>query len=343
MLVFHNQASLTPAEMGQLDEHIVGMEKLLEQPAWWHGDLFRGLVFDTNDVPGWYLCGLAVVERPESKIGYIQRHELAHVAIDRYCDAAARPPTLLIEGWAETQSGHPPGFLAAKRALGSGAAACVWLSLAAMTGCCMAVTATACTATISAGHSSTTSSACMEPWSSSNSTGPAGRKRSLPTSRGAPGDAGRAGRAVLGRRGPAGHRPSPVNWPSGLRVRRSPRGSIEKSGGSLLFHLWRSWIGRRSKRSRCTRESRFPIICEGRADYRVWGDDTRRRPTPLSQAVRDRRRTRTGDSQDIVRADEVRRWKLVAGRVGQRPTPTGGTIGITSAGSAETTTNADAN
>jgi hypothetical protein len=112
VLVFHDQASLTPAEMGQLDKHVVGMENLLKQTPGGMAYLFRGPVFDTNAAGGWYLCGLAVVERPENKIGYLERHELAHVVIDRYCSATARPPTLLIEGWAETQSGYPPGYLA---------------------------------------------------------------------------------------------------------------------------------------------------------------------------------------------------------------------------------------
>jgi hypothetical protein len=115
VLVLHGKAGDVSSELKQLDEHVVRMENLLEQSPAGTAHLFRGPVFDTNDAAGWYLCGLAVVERPEPKIGYIERHELAHVVIDRYCSATARPPTLLIEGWAEAQSGYAPGFLA-KRA-----------------------------------------------------------------------------------------------------------------------------------------------------------------------------------------------------------------------------------
>ena len=133
VLLFHDKPGEASGELGQLDEHVVRMENLLKQQPAGTAHLFRGPVFDTtDDAGGWYLCGLAVVDRPEPKIGYLERHELAHVLIDRYCDATARPPSLLVEGWAEAQSGYEHGFLA-KRA---------WqrrcrgerMSLAAMTG-----------------------------------------------------------------------------------------------------------------------------------------------------------------------------------------------------------------
>jgi hypothetical protein len=115
VMLFHAVGDKTGREMPMLDEHVVRMEGILGRQPDGTAHLFRGPVFSTTTVPGWYLCGVAAIESPDAKVGYIERHELAHAVIDRHCDSDAHPPSLLVEGWAESQGGYDSGFLA-KRA-----------------------------------------------------------------------------------------------------------------------------------------------------------------------------------------------------------------------------------
>lgn len=102
---------LTPYET-----HIVHLEETLGHQPGNTVRLARGPIFGhPEEGLGWYLCGLAINQRAQGDIDDIDRHELAHVIIDLHCGLQAHPPTVLVEGWAESQSGYPEGYLA-KRA-----------------------------------------------------------------------------------------------------------------------------------------------------------------------------------------------------------------------------------
>lgn len=112
VLLIHDADDEASQELGPLDEHIARMEKLLGQQPGGREHLFRGPVFSPVSAAGWYLCGVAIVENPLANVGDVDRHELAHAVIDRYCDSSSHPPPMLVEGWAESQSGYEKGYLA---------------------------------------------------------------------------------------------------------------------------------------------------------------------------------------------------------------------------------------
>ncbi len=100
-----------------MDQHIERMACILHRSSdvkthWIYGPIFGR--------PGWYLQGLSicdVAEGPwpalrEGPLRYLDYHEAAHCAIERVCGADSQAPCVLVEGWAESQSGYEPDFLA---------------------------------------------------------------------------------------------------------------------------------------------------------------------------------------------------------------------------------------
>lgn len=69
---------------------------------------------------GWYFQGIGVCGVPgsvwpsvgEKQLRSVDYHEAAHYAIENHCGLDCQAPGVLVEGWAESQSGYDPGFIA---------------------------------------------------------------------------------------------------------------------------------------------------------------------------------------------------------------------------------------
>ncbi len=112
VILFHDAVDEAAAQLESIDRHVEQMESLLGRSPQGKIHWIRGPVFNREGAPGWYLNGLAIVTKPTAGVGDIDRHEVAHAVIDRHCGTDAQPPLVLVEGWAESQSGYDPGFLA---------------------------------------------------------------------------------------------------------------------------------------------------------------------------------------------------------------------------------------
>jgi hypothetical protein len=113
VILFHDSANIPEPELASIDRHIEQMEELLGRPPAGRMHWIRGPVFaQQGELDGWYLHGLAIVTRPTTGVETIDRHEIAHAVIDAQCGPDAQPPLVLVEGWAESQAGYKPGFLA---------------------------------------------------------------------------------------------------------------------------------------------------------------------------------------------------------------------------------------
>lgn len=134
-VMFHRGWPQAAEQVAAIDRHLERLEGVLGQPARGKAHWIRGPLWGRS---GYYFQGLATSEPaeppPNSRDGLttVDRHELAHFAIEQLCDHTHRPPFVLVEGWAEAQSGYEPGHLArqAMRARERGAD----LSLAELTG-----------------------------------------------------------------------------------------------------------------------------------------------------------------------------------------------------------------
>lgn len=132
-LLFHDAAEMPQAQLDEIDRHVERMDKLLGRAPQGNIHWIRGEVFGAGAEPGgWSVRGLAIVTHPAAGVQDIDRHEVAHAVIERHAGPLAVPPTVLIEGWAESQSGYRPGLLAyrAQRRRGRGQV----LSLRELTG-----------------------------------------------------------------------------------------------------------------------------------------------------------------------------------------------------------------
>ena len=114
-VMFHSGWSAARDQAAAIDRHLARMEALLGEPARGKAHWIRGPLWGRS---GYHFQGLAMSDPeeppPNSPDGLtiIDRHELAHFAIEQLCDHEHRPPFLLVEGWAESQSGYQPGELA---------------------------------------------------------------------------------------------------------------------------------------------------------------------------------------------------------------------------------------
>jgi hypothetical protein len=104
-------------ELDALDRHLDRMDDVLGRRS--RGKVYwvRGTLLGQS---GASFCGLALGSSVETQtsgtgeLAELDRHETAHFAIDQHLPWSATPPTLLVEGWAESQSGYKPGELAVR-------------------------------------------------------------------------------------------------------------------------------------------------------------------------------------------------------------------------------------
>lgn len=119
VVMFHRDCPAAAEQTAAMDRHLDRMLALLGRPARGKAHWIRGSLWGRS---GYYFQGLSMSDPSESQaelqpddldgLANVDRHELAHFAIEQLCDHSHRPPYLLVEGWAESQSGYPAGELA---------------------------------------------------------------------------------------------------------------------------------------------------------------------------------------------------------------------------------------
>jgi len=109
-VMFYDASVTQPqADAEAMDRHVARMEELTGLKL--RNKIFytRGPIYDDRHVS---FLGLAFGSS-QSPTGYLDLHELAHATIGQHETAGSDPPTLLTEGWAESQS-NKPEILAAR-------------------------------------------------------------------------------------------------------------------------------------------------------------------------------------------------------------------------------------
>jgi hypothetical protein len=119
LVMFYDRLGDPRRDAEKMDRHLARMEKMLGGPlrskVFWVRGRLRRLDLGSLSVHG---IALGSDESPEDwdTGGQLDRHELAHAALDEYRAAGADPPYFLHEGWAESRSGVGSVVLA-RRAL----------------------------------------------------------------------------------------------------------------------------------------------------------------------------------------------------------------------------------
>ena len=119
LVMFYDERIRSPqSDLEEMDRHVASLETLTGKPLREKIHWVRGKILGRGRIA---MRGLALgsTESPEGKAGthefgpdfgplYLDRHELAHAVIHQLQPPDADAPTLLIEGWAESQSGMNP-------------------------------------------------------------------------------------------------------------------------------------------------------------------------------------------------------------------------------------------
>ena len=109
-VMIYDQCADPEADVAEMDRHIERLGEVLGRPLstkvhWVRGGLLgiRGI-----SLVGTAICGdWDPPEVKQGRLGYVDRHEAAHNVLSDQVPATACPPTVLYEGWAESQSGQP--------------------------------------------------------------------------------------------------------------------------------------------------------------------------------------------------------------------------------------------
>jgi hypothetical protein len=102
-------------QVAAMDTHVCQLERRIGRPLdkpvhWVRGPLFG--------IQGKAIIGLCMGSRPEEskwrgrQLDPLDRHEVAHCVINMICPPWAEPHALLVEGWAEANTGHDTTWLA---------------------------------------------------------------------------------------------------------------------------------------------------------------------------------------------------------------------------------------
>jgi hypothetical protein len=115
VVMIYDQAKNPSRDVAAMDRHLERMERYLGRKQQGKVHWIRGSALGLQ---GRYFQGLALGSVCDSLpvvldgLTELDRHEAAHFALHHHCGPDNHPPSLLVEGWAETQSGHQPGHLA---------------------------------------------------------------------------------------------------------------------------------------------------------------------------------------------------------------------------------------
>jgi hypothetical protein len=100
VMFFDDHVADPEGDLRAMDRHIARMEALLDRPLRARIYWARGSLLGQRN-----LCCLGVsLGSDRSPAGVLDRHELAHAVLGQQENAALDPPTLLEEGWAESQA-----------------------------------------------------------------------------------------------------------------------------------------------------------------------------------------------------------------------------------------------
>jgi hypothetical protein len=102
------------ADVAAMDAHVARMSELLGQKCTAKVHWVRGRLCG---VGGMYFQGMSFGSDSRTGDGApteLDRHEVAHFVIEHLAGPHSQPPSLLQEGWAQTQSGLEPGVLAGR-------------------------------------------------------------------------------------------------------------------------------------------------------------------------------------------------------------------------------------
>jgi hypothetical protein len=118
LVMFYDRLEHPREDIEAMDRHLAAMETML-------GGSLRGKVFWVRGrlpklgLGGLSTHGLALGSDMspadwQSYLGFFDRHELAHAAIDQFRSPGADPPYVLHEGWAQSRCGETPAALSTK-------------------------------------------------------------------------------------------------------------------------------------------------------------------------------------------------------------------------------------
>ena len=101
LVMFYDDKLTEPeADLGAMEEHVANMEAATGRPLRTKIHWARGRLLGR-----WHLCCYGIALGSDaSPAGTLDRHELAHAFLNQYYAPDTEPPTLLSEGWAESQS-----------------------------------------------------------------------------------------------------------------------------------------------------------------------------------------------------------------------------------------------
>ncbi len=120
-VMIYAESPAAAREVEAMDRHVERLEELLGRPCRAKVHWIRGGILGMS---GRYFQGLSLGlddnTQPVGEDGLtdVDRHEVAHFVLHHHCRASSEPPSLLVEGWAEAQSGYEPGYLV-RRAWGA--------------------------------------------------------------------------------------------------------------------------------------------------------------------------------------------------------------------------------
>ncbi len=103
------------ADVEAMDRHIDRMEAVLNRECTSKVHWIRGPLLDQEPC---YFHGICIGSLPGAvlengiELPREDLHEAAHFVIEHLCSSIPEPPSILVEGWAEAQSGHEPGAMA---------------------------------------------------------------------------------------------------------------------------------------------------------------------------------------------------------------------------------------
>ncbi|MSR59300.1 MAG: hypothetical protein EXS05_16935 [Planctomycetaceae bacterium] len=115
IVMFHQGAPDAAQQVAAMDEHLARIESLLGRESVARAHWVRGSIWGRENYQHQGLAmSMPVSAKPAGEVlAHVDRHELAHFAINQFATGRTQPPFVLIEGWAEAQSGQTSEELAA--------------------------------------------------------------------------------------------------------------------------------------------------------------------------------------------------------------------------------------
>ena len=105
VVMFHHGVNRAEKIVAEADKYLAHLESVLGQPGRTKLHWVRGTLLG-RDSFSFGAFSMSIHQAGEM-LSHLDRHELAHAAINQHFTAASRPPMLLVEGWAEAIAAKP--------------------------------------------------------------------------------------------------------------------------------------------------------------------------------------------------------------------------------------------